>query len=267
MRFILVLFGLIIVCTLTSSNVFAIEPILITISGDRENVIFDGKWTFYREWKGSSLNTLNFVDGNTIQLRTAHQGNFIYVMIDAINLVKVNDHTDKATVCFDSNSTKSIIPDAGDYCFIATIGENQPVTLQGGSELVFTNHYKKISNPSELRGVGGVSDENDRYSVTPHESYEFKIPTDLIGRSDKYGFYMEVQNSKNLYIWPPQNSTSLDISKISNPDAWGQIVSPDKSLPEFPMPVITLVIGFSLFIYMTRIKLIRFTRYRTNMIQ
>ncbi len=47
---------------------------------------------------------------------------------------------------------------------------------------------------------------------------------------------------------------------------WGQIVSPDKSLPEFPMPVITLVIGFSLFIYMTRIKLIRFTN-RTNMIQ
>ena len=71
---------------------------------------------------------------------------------------------------------------------------------------------------------------------------------------------MEVQNSNKLYTWPPQNSTSLDISKISSPDKWGQIVSPDKSLPEFPIPVITLVIGFSLFIYMTRTKLIRFTR-------
>ena len=260
MRFILVLFGLIIVCTLTSSNVFAIEPIMITISADRDKVIFDGKWTFYKEWKNTSLDTMNFVDGNAFVLRTAHQGNFVYAMIDATTFTKVNDHTDKATICFDSNNTKSIIPDAGDYCFIATIGENQPVTLQGGSELVFTNHYKKISNLPELRGVGGVSDENDRYSVTPHESYEFKIPTDLIGRSDKYGFYIEVLNSHKLYTWPTQNSTSLDISKISSPDKWGEIVSPDKSLPEFPTPVITLVIGFSLFIYMTKTKLIRFTR-------
>ena len=65
---------------------------------------------FTENGKDTSLNTLNFVDGNTIELRTAHQGNFIYVMIDAINLVKVNDHTDKATVCFDSNNTKSTLP-------------------------------------------------------------------------------------------------------------------------------------------------------------
>jgi hypothetical protein len=258
MRFILILFSLTIVCMLTSSNVFAIEPIMITISGDRENVIFDGKWTFYREWKGSSLNTINFVDGNTMELRTAHQGNFIYVMIDAVNLVKVNEHKDRAIICFDSNNTKSFLPDIGDYCFVATVGENQPVVLQGGSDLVFTNHYKKILNPPETMGVGGVSDVNDRYTTTPHESYEFKIPTNLIGRSDKYGFYMEVQNSNNFYSWPTQNSTSPDISKISSPNNWGQIVSPDKSLPEFPLPVITLVIGFSLFIYMTRTKLNQF---------
>ena len=75
-----------------------------------------------------------------------------------LTLAKVNDHTDKATICFDSNNTKSTLPDSGDYCFIATVGENQPVLLQGGSELLFTNHYKKISNPPELEGVGGVSD-------------------------------------------------------------------------------------------------------------
>ena len=85
MRFILILFALIIICILTSSNVFAIEPIMITISADRDNVIFDGKWTFYREWKNTSLDTINFVDGNAFELRTAHQGNFIYVMIDATN--------------------------------------------------------------------------------------------------------------------------------------------------------------------------------------
>ena len=258
MRLKLILSILIIIGILTSNNAFAVEPIMITVSADRDNVIFDGKWTFYREWKGSSLDTINFVDGSIIELRTAHQGNFIYVMIDAINLSKVNNHKDKAIICFDSNNTKNILPDTGDYCFVATIGKNQPVVLQGGSELAFTSHYKKISNPSELMGVGGVSDQNDRYTATPHESYEFKIPTSLIGRSDKYGFYMEVQYSDKFYTWPPQNSTSSDISKISNPDKWGQIVSPDKSLPEFPLPMITLVIGFSLFIYMTRNKLVQF---------
>ena len=242
------------------SNVFAIEPIMITISADRENTVFDGKWTFYKEWKNTSLDTMNFVDGNAFVLRTAHQGNFVYVMIDATTFTKVNVHTDKATICFDSNSTKNTHPDAGDYCIVATVGENQPVLLQGGSELSFTNHYKKISNPPELMGVGGVSDMDDRYTGTPHESYEFKIPTDLIGRSDKYGFYIEVLNSNKLYTWPTQNSTSLVISKISSPDKWGKIVSPDKSLPEFPVPIITLVIGFSLFIYMTRAKFIQFRR-------
>ena len=53
------------------------EPILITISDDRENVIFDGKWSNSVEWKKSSLNQFNFDDDTIIILRTAHQDDYI----------------------------------------------------------------------------------------------------------------------------------------------------------------------------------------------
>ena len=55
---------------------------MITISPSMDKVNFDGKWTFFWEWKQTSLNTISYNDGTQIQLRTAHQGNFIYVLID-----------------------------------------------------------------------------------------------------------------------------------------------------------------------------------------
>ena len=55
----------------------ASEPIMITVSPSMDKVIFDGKWTFYTEWKQSSLNTISYNDSTLIQLRSAHQGNFI----------------------------------------------------------------------------------------------------------------------------------------------------------------------------------------------
>jgi len=37
--------------------VFAEEPIPTTYSEGVDKIIFDGKWTFTREWKESSLNS------------------------------------------------------------------------------------------------------------------------------------------------------------------------------------------------------------------
>ena len=53
------------------------EPIMITVSSTMNKVIFDGKWTYGTEWKQSSLNTISYNDGTLMQLRTAHQENFI----------------------------------------------------------------------------------------------------------------------------------------------------------------------------------------------
>lgn len=63
----------------------ASELVMITVSPTMDKVIFDGKWTFYTEWKQSSLNTISYNDGTLIQLRSAHQDNFIYILIDEVS--------------------------------------------------------------------------------------------------------------------------------------------------------------------------------------
>jgi hypothetical protein len=231
----------------------ASEPVMITVSPTMDKVIFDGKWTFYSEWKPASLNTISYNDGTLIQLRSAHQGNFIYILIDEVSKTRFNKHGDIAIICFDKNNSKSITPNENDYCFGNSFDNKNAFTLRGGSPLEETDHYMKIQNPEGLVGVSGVSDENDRYTDVPHASYEFRIPTDVVGRSDDYGFYLGVydKNSDHVYSWPQEVTTSVPF-KIPPPKNWGEIISPDKSLPEFPWPIFMMVLSFSLIVFVTR---------------
>jgi len=242
---VLIIFG-------TSKSVLA-EPLMITISNDMNKVIFDGKWSSPTEWKHSSLNTISYDDGTTIELRTAHQDNFIYIFIDEVSKIRFNKHGDMAVICFDKNNSKIMIANKNDYCFGVPFDGKSPFTLIGGSPLEETSHYMKIQNPNELIGISNVSDENDRYTEIPHASYEFRIPTDLVGRSDMYGFYMGVYDahSNKVYAWP-DNLTVQGPLKIPNPSEWGQIISPDRSLPEFPLPFLALLISMVLLVYFTR---------------
>ena len=233
----------------------ATEPIPITLSGDMDKVIFDGKWTYLQEWKESSLNTLSYNDGTLIQLRTAHQNNFIYVLIDAVSLTHFNNGSDIAMVCFDQNNNKSAIPNANDYCFVAVLEGKSSFALEGNSMLGMNGHFKKIPNPEGFIGIGGISDENDRYSDVPHASYEFRIPTDLVGRSDSYGFYLTVYDAHDnkFYSWP-QYSDPINVFDIPSPHLWGNMISPDKSLPEFQLPILTLIPAFLITLYVTRFR-------------
>ena len=56
------------------------EEILITKSFDINKIIFDGIWTFDTEWKHSSLEQIHTKNG-PIYIRTAHQDEFVYVMV------------------------------------------------------------------------------------------------------------------------------------------------------------------------------------------
>ena len=210
----------------------AAEPVMITVSDDRNKVIFDGKWSFYTEWKRSSLDTLSYDDGTLMYLRTAHQGNFIYIFIDVVSETKFNKNNDMAYVCFDKHDVRPMIANQDDYCFLVPLGKDSFV-LQGGSPLQETGNFKKISNPDGFIGVGSISDENDRYTSIPHPSYEFKIPTEVVGRSDAYGFYVGVYDShvNKIYSWPQDIVVSL--LRIPSPNQWGELISPDRSLPEF----------------------------------
>lgn len=206
------------------------------------NIEFDGKWTNEIEWKPTALFELPTENGK-IYLRSAHQGNFIYFMIDAVPDTKVTS-SDQATICFDTNNDKSQSPDDNDFCFSVNVNNDSGKTLNGNGQ-----EFVEIKNHDGFVAVGTTSDHNDRYSKTPHASYEFKIPTDLVGRTDTYGFYFAVYDAQNNnYFWPTESSTDPMIS----PDKWGILISPDKSLPEFNIAFVILISSFLLIIFFTK---------------
>jgi hypothetical protein len=237
-------------------NAFAEEPIMITQSPDINNVIFDGKWTFEKEWKRSSLNTLRYDDGTVIQLRTAHQDNFIYVLVDAVSDTHLDKGSDSAIICIDKNNSKTTVTNIDDYCFMDILDGKNSFVLQGGSPLALVSNFKKIANPDGFIGISTVSDKNDRYSSIPHSSYEFRIPTTLVGRSDNYNFYVGVYDAylHKTYSWP-QGIATDSILKIPSPDKWGDLISPDKSIPEFSWPSLSLLIAIISVLYITRKQL------------
>lgn len=220
------------------------EPILITISPSMEEVIFDGKWTFEYEWKPSSWNHYTFDEGKTVfHLRTAHFGDYIYVLVNPVNDLTLDENKDEATICLDAKNNKNVIHDTDDFCFSVSLGNDQGNVLQGTLDENLTNTMEKIENPDDFIAISSASDENDRYTKNIHPTYEFKIPIDLLGRSDNYGFFVSVYDASldKFYTWP-ENSTRLDSISIPSPSTWGDIISPDKSLPELHMPFIILII-------------------------
>ncbi len=224
----IIIFSIII---MSSGSAFASEPVLISISSHLHKVIFDGKWTFETEWKASSLDTIHYDDGSKIQLRTAHQDGYIYVFLDLVSDTIIDKGADNALICFDRNNDKTHIPGTDDYCFFTSLDRKNSFSYQGGGLIGLNGHFQKIPNPEGYVAKGSVSDENDRYSKIPHVSYEFRIPIDVLGRSDNYGFYISVYeaNSNMIYSWPTEVHQSR-IFTIPSPSVWGDIISPDKSM-------------------------------------
>lgn len=231
------------------------DPILITKSAGMDKVVFDGKWTTSLEWKPTSWNELKYNE-TRIELRTAHQGDFVYVFLDAINDQTLDSKNDKATICFDAKNNKSNTPDKDDFCFVAILGLNEGSTYQGGLGSESTSNFEKILNPEGFIAISSISDENNRYSDIPHIGYEFRIPTGLVGRSDNYGFYVSVYDAsvQRFYVWPTalQNENFTD---IPSPAVWGDLISPDKSLPEFELPLLVLLPSIILLIYLNRFRM------------
>lgn len=210
------------------------------------HVIFDGKWTFFKEWKESSLTDIQTED-SIIYIRTAHLENFLYVMIDAVADTTINNGTDEAAVCFntllDVNTTSN-----NSYCFVLRLGDNVATTLIGFNA---TTQFETIDNHKDLVAIASASDQNDRYTKIPHGSYEFKIPLEILGRSDKYNFYVSIfdfEKSKT-YTWPPEINSG--IPPIQN---WGLLYSPDKSLPEYEIPTLILIFSILVAIFLSSIK-------------
>jgi len=241
------------------ANAYAEDPILISISSNLDKIIFDGKWTNSDEWKQSSYNRLYFDDGTEIHLRIAHQENFIYVQINFASDMIINKGSDSAIVCFDTKNDKTIIPQSDDYCFSTALDRKQSFTYQGNSIPAYNGYFTKIPNDENFVAIGTASDKYDRYNKTPHASYEFKIPLDVLGRSNNYGFYISVFDgySQTHYSWP-YNIQKQSLTSISSPSLWGDLISPDKSLPEFNFSMmIIFLIPLTITIIITRFTSLR----------
>ncbi|EGG41598.1 Hypothetical protein Nlim_1609 [Candidatus Nitrosarchaeum limnium SFB1] len=224
-------------------DVYGEEPILISISSQLDNVVFDGKWTTSDEWKQSSYNRIAFDDGTEIHLRTAYQGDFIYVQINVASDKFIDKLTDSALICFDTKNDKTILPQSDDYCFFTSLDGKKSFSYQGNDLPAINGYFTKIPNNKDFIAVGSSSDKHDRYDKTPHPSYEFKIPLHLLGRSDNYGFFLSVfdAHTKIHYSWP-HNIEHQSIISIPSPSKWGDLVSPDKSLPEFNLSLLLVII-------------------------
>lgn len=239
-------FVLIFIFLLLSPNqIYGIEEIdkekniLITKSNSMKEINFDGKWTFRDEWKQTSWNPITSGENIVFHLRTAHQENFIYILIDVISDTNADIGSDKATVCIDSKNNKSEFFD--NYCFIVQLEERNFIdtllnkqnsfVIQGDTQSKKIEELEKIK-VKDFVGIGTMSDKEDKYSGISHASYEFKIPIELIGRSDIYGFYVNVfdANSNVVYSWP--EDIKLENFDIPSSSLWGNLISPDKSLLE-----------------------------------
>jgi len=246
--FLILFVGLIVIYPISA---FAEEPILFPQSSTTDKIIFDGKWSFKTEWKESSVTEI-YTEGDSIYLRISHQDEFVFVFLDVLPDRQMERIADRAIICFDTENNKSEIPDIDDYCFVAAVGKQTGSTLQGDSKIPTNSYFKNIKNHQDMIAIGGFSDEHDRYSKIPHANYEFKIPTELIGRSDNYGFYASVfdYNAETSYSWPSIDAESP--RTIPSPSKWGDIISPDKSIPEMPMPLLILSVLLILVIGITR---------------
>lgn len=222
------------------------NQIFTTVRAGAENVVWDGKWTFLQEWKTTSLNQY----GDLI-VRTGHDYNNLYILLDYNSPTKLTKYSDSGIVCINANITRE--QNENDQCFLVTLGSNHPITLKGGSNLASNDYLTKVSSNPDLLAVGGISDSNDRYSNIPHMSYEFRVPIKLIGKTDSYRFFAGVYDSADnkFYSWPNNHASNI-WPYVPASENWGELISPDKSLPEFPMPLIGLIISFSILIYLTR---------------
>ena len=225
------------------------QTIPITISGTMDKVIFDGRWTFTKEWKASSYDKTLTADVQPIYIRTAHMENYIYILIDVEADTTINKNKDSAMVCFDSENNQSPSPDDDDYCFFVKLADKEPITLRGSNT---DGQLKIIQNYEGFIAIGDSSDENDRYSKVPHASYEFRIPIDLLQRSDRYGFFLAVFDFDKSETWTWPGGLEVDSEfKVPSPQEWGSIYSPDKSLPEYDLPVLILFVATSSIIFVS----------------
>lgn len=206
---------------------YAQEPIKVTFSDMMHEIIFDGAWSFYQEWKPTSWDEVQS-DSERLVIRSAHQDGFLYILLDVLHDMTDDKISDHAIICLDANrdSEKS---DENDWCYSVSRGSKNAHTLNGGSSVYRTSGFNLVKNDPSLIAVGGTSGPEDRYQNIPHAAYEFRIPIEQIGFSDKYGIFIKVFDGSESFTYPKGPFTDSN-RVIPPPSEWGEMISPDRSM-------------------------------------
>ena len=203
---------------------FESPQIFSTLSNTMSNVSFDGKWSFGQEWKESTLNQFGN-DAFPMILRIAHFDDFLYVHVNNLFDLTNDKSSDRAIICLSPIHSN---PENDYFCFVASRGINSGHTLEGKAQSYFDGNLKLISNPPGFIGIGGTSSIGDRYMVTPHAAYEFKIPLDFVGNSNDYRFMIKTVDRDTVYTFPENLMKSSN--GIPSMDYWGILSSKDKTM-------------------------------------
>lgn len=214
------------------------QELPIALTSNLDDVDFDGIWSYETEWKPGSVTKVKS-DTSDFVIKYAHDYENLFIFVSVVSDITPSRISDKAIICIDSKNDGGNVPKKDDFCFMAKIGSDEPITLRGGGQIATQGFFEKIPSHPELIAIGGTSGPWDRYSKTPHSSYEFKIPLEIIGRSDSYGFFILIHDSGDYFGWP--NVKLENYPFIPEPNKWGQLVSPDKSIPEFDQPFLMLL--------------------------
>ena len=249
-KYVLMIFLLIFV----TNAAYGQEQIFTTLDHTADGIVYDGKFTFKTEWKPTSFDQIS-VNDEIFVIRTGHDYENFVLMINYVSDTSIEKNSDKTIVCFDAGLEKSTKSDSNDYCFLLRMGSTSPITLQGGNNIPNKNFFKVIPNHPDLLGAATNSDMNDRYSKISHSTYEYKIPLEIFGKSDIYGFYVGVYDdkTKKWQSWP-KDSIPEKYPFIPSPNVWGELISPDKSIPEFEYVLLVIIPAFTVLVIVSRIK-------------
>ena len=77
------------------------NQIFTTVRAGVDDIVWDGKWTFLQEWKTTSLNQYD-----DLIVRTGHDYNNLYILLDYNSPTKLTKYSDSGIVCINTNNSR-----------------------------------------------------------------------------------------------------------------------------------------------------------------
>jgi len=176
------------------------------------NLVIDGKWSTADEWTDASeLEMAFYIGSGQVILRTKHDANYLYVLVDFVSDKTENkeqsDKNDGCTLAFDCDHDAATSPQKDDFRWGG--GFNAPEKFgtwfnRGDGSSTWPDVYPHP--PQDLLCNSSMDATNDPYDQEPHRIYEFRMPKKYF-KEDAIGFYVwcrdgEGDVEKVVGCWP-----------------------------------------------------------------